>query len=277
MRFFDRLTPRAQNAFNRALSDPTDWAHVIWVCLEDGERDLDYLTDVAFHLLHPERGGRPIAVHEEAAITRWKALRWAIKQMMPEEKRPNRDPTLTNWLETIDTTKAPKMSGSGSISYISRLTDVERFRVFMIKASKDPALHNTVFQTFKYTSGLHSGYWAHERSAYVLGFWQVGKQNALQVMKNAIARNRGDLKGIGKAFFQLEMLFFAHVDIATRWARASSTSDGPTMYDEEMRWLRYMVRESKYGSSIYSIYARRLQRTLDFKTDPNPQTAGLPF
>lgn len=277
MGFLERLSPRATNAFYRALTDPTDWAHVVWLCIEEGERDVNFLTDIPFHLNHPELGGRGLLAHEATLITEWKAWHWIVRKMIPEQKTKKSDPTLTNWLDTLDVSKASWRPNHSTWSHLNRLHDLERFRLFLFEASREPNLYATTYYLFKYQDGKGFNYWAHERSAYVLGFWKVSELNALNVMKKAMERNRGNLKGIGKTFFDLERNFYAHVNIIARWAHASSTSDGPTDYEGEMNWLRNLVNKSQRKTSIYSVHADQLRRTLAFKTDPNPRTAGLPF
>ncbi|GAB4516400.1 MAG: hypothetical protein Tsb0019_15750 [Roseibium sp.] len=278
MGFIERLSPRATNAFYRALDNPTDWAHVVWLCIEEGERNADFLADIPFHINHRELGGRNVLPHEDKLITEWKAWRWTVTKMLPDEKvKTRKDPTLTNWLEVLDVSKCPWEPQHSVWSHANRLADLERFRLFMIEASKNESLHDTTYHLFKYQSGLHSGIWAQLSTHYVLSFWKVGQLDALAVLKGAMTRNRGNMQGMGKAFCQLERNFYAHVNIFARWAHSTSTSDGPTDYESEMKWLRDLVFESKFKTSIYSVHAYQLKRVLQFKTDPNPHTAGLPF
>ncbi|MHA7775644.1 hypothetical protein [Roseibium sp. M-1] len=278
MGFIDRLSPRATNAFYRALSNPTDWAHVVWLCIEEGVRDADFLADIPFHLSHPELGGRALGPHEHDLITQWKSWRWIVGKMLPDEKvKTAKDPTLTNWLKSLDVKKAPWHKDQTAWSHFNRLLDCERFRVFMAKASEREGLYETTYPTFKYQSAVHSGYTAYERSAYVLSFWKVGQSNALTVLKNEMVRSRGNLQGISDRFFGVERSFFVNIDLIHRWAVSSTTSDGPTNYDNCMKWLVDLRQKSKSQYSIFSVYADMLDRVYRAKTDPNPKTGGLPF
>ena len=277
MSFLNRLSPRAKNAFYRALSDPTDWAHVVWLCIEEGERDVGFLTDIPFHLSHPELCGRNVLAHEATLISEWKVWNFIVRKMLPEEKRKKSDPTLSHWLQTLDVSKAPWRPNHNTWSHLNRVGDLERFRVFMLEASKQESLYETTYHAFKYVDGKGFRYWAHERTAFVLGFFKVSEKKALNVLKRGMERTRGNLKGMGKTFYDLERNFYAHVNVVARWAHGTAASDGPTDYVGEMKWLRELVSMSKRKTSIYSVHADQLKRVLAFKTDPNPRTAGLPF
>jgi hypothetical protein len=278
LNFIDRLSPRAKNAFYKALTDPTDWAHVVWLCIEEGTRDADFLADIPFHLHHPELGGRSLGPHEHTLITQWRTWRWIVGKMLPEEKvKTAKDPTLANWLKSVDVTKAPWRKDHTMWSHMNRLEHCEKFRAFMAKASEDEGLYETTYPLFKYQNAIHSGYTAYDRTAYVLSFWKAGKSNALTVLKNEMSRSRGNLQGLSKRFFGVERSLFINVDVVHRWAVSSSTSDGPTNYDNCMKWLVELRRKSKSEFSILSVHADMLDRVYRFKTDPNPHTAGLPF
>jgi hypothetical protein len=198
--------------------------------------------------------------------------------MLPDEKvKKTRDPTLTNWLKSLDVTKAPWHEDHTVWSHMNRAQDCERFRAFMVKASEHESLYETTYPTFKFQNGLHSGYTAYDRSSYVLSFWKVGQSNALNVLKNEMVRSRGNLQGISERFFGVERSFFLNTDVVHRWAVSSTTSDGPTNYDNCMQWLVDLRQKSKSQYSIFSVHADMLDRVYRAKTDENPHTAGLPF
>ncbi len=57
------------------------WHATICAAIKAGIGDLNKLTDIAFHLHHPERKGRPIELHEVDLITQWNNFKILIKLM----------------------------------------------------------------------------------------------------------------------------------------------------------------------------------------------------
>lgn len=54
------------------------WPLVIQEALDAGIYDLNKLTDILFHIHHPERKGRALTADESGSIKKWKAYRGMI-------------------------------------------------------------------------------------------------------------------------------------------------------------------------------------------------------
>ncbi len=64
------------------------WPLVLDKALQSGLRSMDRLTDIVFHLHHPERRGRPLAPDESRLISEWKNFRALIGPRVAAEGSP---------------------------------------------------------------------------------------------------------------------------------------------------------------------------------------------
>jgi hypothetical protein len=61
---------------------PLAWVLVVQEAIHGGNRNASFLADIAYHLHHPERKGKPIQPHERADVEEWLAFRELIRPLV---------------------------------------------------------------------------------------------------------------------------------------------------------------------------------------------------
>lgn len=64
------------------VTGPSLWPTVAFGAMACGVKDPSLLTDIAFHLNHPELGGRTLKSNEKALVAEWRSYYRAIKKML---------------------------------------------------------------------------------------------------------------------------------------------------------------------------------------------------
>lgn len=70
---------------------PLAWIYVIRVAINEGISDIDFLTDIAFYLHHPELKGRSLEIGETDLIESWTSFRSLIKPLLNEVPKIKKD------------------------------------------------------------------------------------------------------------------------------------------------------------------------------------------
>jgi hypothetical protein len=68
------------------------WTLAVQRAIELGINDSNRLADIAFHMHHPERGGRPLSAGETKLIEQWKSFRNLIEPMIKFRPKPGTKP-----------------------------------------------------------------------------------------------------------------------------------------------------------------------------------------
>jgi hypothetical protein len=76
------------------------WPLVVQIAVEKGISNPDRLTDIVFHLCHPELNGRDIVAGEESLVKEWKGWRANVNAVVGEFRTrtvPSREPIIQRW------------------------------------------------------------------------------------------------------------------------------------------------------------------------------------
>ncbi|MEZ5366487.1 MAG: hypothetical protein R2748_30155 [Bryobacterales bacterium] len=267
------LPPSAYALFQQAQKAPPLWPSVVKESYRVGIHDLNKLTDVAFHVHHPERKGRDIASGESLLIKEWKGYKETIRSWMPASKStsskstsskpPSAEPTsskpsgpsLLELLREVDTWSLGRS--------LEQTLHLYRFKEFLIRALDCKVVDDSYYQ-FSYFDAMGRERSCSEKHSVS----SVNRGTRMQYAARNFQRVAEDCTTVGevaKRLVQIESIVACHTFVLVRWAHQSAgTGDGSLSAYTEMKYLRELVSLARrsYPESIYSVYKESLEMTL---------------
>ncbi len=220
------LPPSARAMFLQYQKCPPLWPAVIRESYRVGITDLTELTDIAFFIHHPERGGRALSLSETALISEWKSYRTTIQSWMPgapaapaADPKPEapKEPTLLDLLRKVDTDAYGKTE--------QQRTHLARVKAFFVRALEGEVVDDAYYQ-FSYYDGFGRERHCSEKHSVA----SVSRGNRQQHALANFKRNCEGYKAvdsIARRLLETEAAVACHTFVLVRWAHQNAgTGDG---------------------------------------------------
>lgn len=257
------LPPTARALFLMAQKAPPLWPAVVKESYRVGIKDLNYLTDIAFFVHHPERGGRLISPGEPVLAREWKAYRSDIEALIPAATKPTGPakpvtpaaPTLLDLLRQVDTTTL----GGNAI----QRKHIARMKEFFIRGLEGDEVNDGYWQ-FSYFDGFGREHNCSEKHSVS----SVGRGERPQLALANFKRNamgKTTVGGVGRALALTESAVACHTFVLVRWAHQNAgTGDGSLRSYTEYGYLRAIaaLAQRTHPQSVYWVYKDELVLTL---------------
>lgn len=250
------LPPALQTCFKQG---PMYWMAAVQRAKEDGYHHVDVLTDMVFHMHHPELHNRNIRPAEDGLIKEWKAFHATIKSMIGYKKPA---PNLSSLLAKVEVAAL-----GTTIFHQAALGGLRAFFARALAGNK-----------------LDDGYWRFEprdnfgrpfmcsRPNQVHSFVRQSKLYAFKRFKELTdgATTSGE---VGKALKDVEGSLSCHTYVPIRWARLNGgISEAAVKAFTEYRYLKDLVLLSRNINHVYNVYQFDLEKQYYGISKAKPRT-----
>ena len=255
----DHLPPRLRQAFEAGSSG---WKNVIHWAKQFGLVDLNFLTDLIFHLSHPELGGRDIRPGETELANEWKAIREKVRPLVsspveapPGSKASAEDKRLRELLMAVDVQAMSRPARD-------RL-QMMRLQILLIKA-----LHGKPFDDGYWAFDFNDGFgrnWPCSYTDHGFGVQSVvrnSKKHAFRQFKTRAATATTPSE-VAAVLQKLHDEMWCHLNVVFAWLHQNSAiGDSGVEKYIEVKLLFELEREARrnHPKSVYHCFSVTITR-----------------